>query len=178
MKCVADASALLSLEYMGLLDDAIGIADIYTTAIVEEELKETAGFRDEKSRVATKILGLIRDGKVKCIETKSDMHSKHISLNLCFALCSGAKIPVLLTDDADGAYYLGRTAAQKGIKIRMCAAFLVELIKAGKISPQTAKAKLEELIKKRSWEGGILEVLARRYLEEGEWLSQSLSTTV
>jgi hypothetical protein len=33
----------------------------------------------------------------------------------------------------------------------------------------TAKGKLEELIKKRSWEGGILEVLARRYLEEGKW---------
>ncbi|MDP2842004.1 MAG: hypothetical protein Q8O17_07025 [Candidatus Methanoperedens sp.] len=51
----------------------------------------------------------------------------------------------------------------------MCASAIVELINARKISPMTAKGKLEELIKKRSWEGGILEVLARRYLEEGKW---------
>jgi len=169
MKAVADASALLSLEYMGVLDDAIGIADIYTTAIVEDELKEISGYRDEKSRMAIKILSLVGDGKVKCIETKGDMLSKYISLNHCFALCLGAKIPVLLTDDADAAYYLGRMAAQKGIKLRMCAAVLMELISTGKITPQAAKGKLEELIQKRSWEGGILEVLARRYIDGGEW---------
>jgi hypothetical protein len=101
---------------------------------------EILGFRDEKSSVAKKILS-------------------HIS----------AKIPFLLTDDADAAHFLGRAAAQKGIKLRMCASAIVELINARKISPMTAKGKLEELIKKRSWEGGILEVLARRYLEEGKW---------
>ncbi len=169
MKAVADASALLSLEYMGILDDAPSIADIYTTALVQEELKEIAGFRDEKSGIAKKILSHVRNGKIKCIETKGDVHSKYISMNHCFALCLGAKIPVLLTDDADAAYYLGRIAVQKGIKIRMCAAVLVELIRTGKISQQAAKEKLEELIKKRSWESGVLEVLLRRYLEDGDW---------
>ncbi len=169
MKAVADASALLSLEIMGVLDDALGIADIYTTILVKEELNEIADFRDEKSGIAKKILSCVRDGKIKCIETKGDMHSKYISLNHCFALCLGAKIPVLLTDDADAAYYLARMAAQKGIKIRMCAAVLMELIREGKISPRAAKKKLDELIIKRSWEGGILEVLGMKYLEEGEW---------
>lgn len=168
MKAVADTSALLSLEIMGVLDDLFGIADIYTTVLVKEELEEISDFRDEKSGIAKKILLHVRDGKVKCMETKGDMHPKYISLNHCFALCLGAKIPLLMTDDADAAYYLGRMAAQKGIKIRMCAAVLMELIRAGKISPQAAKGKLEELIKKRSWEGGILEALGKRYLEEGD----------
>ena len=167
MKAVADASALLSLEYMGFLDDCTGIADIYTTGSVDEELNEIAGFRDEKSGFAKKILTLISDGKIKRIDIKGE--AKNAFMSQCFSLCVSAKIPVMLTDDADAAYLLGKIAAQKGIKLRMCAALLVELIKAGKISLQAAKGKLEELIKKRSWEGGILEVLTRRYLEEGEW---------
>lgn len=169
MKAVADVSALLSLEYMGLLDDCTGIADIYTTGSVDEELNEIAGFRDEKSGIAKKILTHISDGKIKRINIKGDSYQKNAFMNQCLSLCISAKIPVLLTDDADAAYLFGRVAAQKGIKLRMCVALLVELIKAGKTSPQAAKEKLEELIKKRSWEGGILEVLSRRYIEEGEW---------
>ena len=167
MKGVADASALLSLEYMGLLDDCTGIADIYTTGSVDEELNEIAGFRDEKSGFAKKILTLISDGKIRRIDIKGE--AKNAFISQCLSLCISAKIPVLLTDDADAAYHFGRISAQRGIKLRMCAAFLVELIKAGKISPQAAKGKLEELIKKRSWEGGILEVLVRRYIDGGEW---------
>ncbi len=169
MKAVADANALLSLEYMRVLDDTLSIADIYTTGSVDEELNEIAVFRDEKSGIAKKILTHINDGKIKRIEIKGETSPKNANMSQCLALCISAKIPVLLTDDADAAYLLGRIATQKGIKLRMCASVLVELIKAGKISPQAAKGKLEGLIKKRSWEGGILEVLARRYLEVGEW---------
>jgi len=169
MKAVADVSALLSLEFMGVLDDTLGIADIYTTGSVDEELKEIAGFRDEKSGIAKKILTHISDGKIKRIDIRVESPNKNALMGHCISLCISAKIPVLLTDDADAAYLFGRIAAQKGIKLRMCAALLVELIRAGKISPQAGKGKLEELIKKRSWEGGILEVLARMYLEEGEW---------
>jgi|GEM_PF-3519504 len=165
MKAVADASALLSLEYMGVLDDLLNIADIYTTESVNEELKEITGFRDERSGIAKRILLHVSDGKVKCIDSKGDMHSKNISLNHCFALCLSAKIHFLLTEDADAAYYLGRMAAQKGVKLRTSTAVLVELIKSGNINTQSARRKLDELMKKRSWEGGIIEVLARRYLE-------------
>lgn len=165
MKAVVDASALLSLEYMGVLDDLLNIADIYTTESVNEELKDITGSRDEKSGIAKKILLHVSDGKIKCIETNVNMHSKYISLNHCFALCLGAKIPILLTEDADAAYYLGRMAAQKGVKLRTSTAVLVELIRSGNINVQSARRKLEELMKKRSWEGGIIEVLARRYME-------------
>ena len=165
MKAVADASALLSIEYMGVLDDLLNISDIYTTESVNEELKEIKGFRDEKSGIAKKILLHVSDGKIKCIDAKGDMHSKNISLNHCFALCLSAKIPILLTEDADAAYYLGRIAAQKAVKLRTSTAVLVELIRSGTFNPQSARRKLEELMKKRSWEGGIIEVLARRYME-------------
>ncbi|MDO8725333.1 MAG: hypothetical protein Q7J35_04620 [Candidatus Methanoperedens sp.] len=165
MKAVADTSALLSLEYMGVLDDLMNIADIYTTESVNEELKEITGFRDEKSGIAKKILLHVSDGKIKCIDAKGDIHSKNIPLNHCLALCLSAKIPVLLTEDADAAYYLGKMAAQKGIKLRTSTAVLVELIRSGKINAQSARKKLDELMKKRSWEGGIIEMLARRYME-------------
>ena len=165
MKAVADASALLWLEYMGVLDDLLNIADIYTTESVNEELKEITSFRDEKSRISKKILLHVSDGKVICIDSKGDKDSKNISLNHCFALCLSAKIPFLLTEDADAAYNLGRTAAQKGVKLRTCAAVLVELNKTGKFNTKSARRKLDELMNKRSWEGGIIEVLARRYLE-------------
>ncbi len=124
MKAVADVSALLSLEYMGLLDDVPGIADIYTTGSVDEELNEIAGFRDEKSGIAKKILTHISDGKIKRIDIKGESHTKNASMNQCLSLCISAKIPVLLIDDADAAYLFGRMAAQKGIKLRMCAALL------------------------------------------------------
>jgi len=169
MKAVADASALLSLEYMGALEDTFGIVDIYTTGSVEEELNEIAGFRDEKSGIAKKILTHISDGKIKRIEMKGEAYPVNADMSQCLALCISAKIPVMLTDDADASYHLGRIAAQKGIKMRMCASVLVELIRAGKMSPHAAKVKLDELITKRSWESGIMEVLARRYLEDGEW---------
>lgn len=62
----------------------------------------------------------------------------------CLALCIMKKIPFLITDDADAAYSLGKIAMQKEIKIRICVAILIELIK------------------KRSWEGGVLEVLTKK----------------
>lgn len=174
MKVVADTSSLISLEFMEILGDALSVTNIYITGIVEEELKEVASFNDEKSNIAKRILKLVRYGKIKCIPVKNGSFSKYISRNVdtgeasCLALCILEKIPFLITDDADAAYSLGRVAMQKGIKIRICVAILIELIKSGRISKSEAKGKIEKLIKKRSWEGGVLEVLVKKYLEENE----------
>ncbi len=174
MKVAADTSSLMSLEFMEILDDALSATDIYITSIVEEELREIGSFYDEKSRTAKRILKLVLDGKIKCVHIKNGSFLKYISRNVdageasCLALCILEKIPFLITDDADAAYSLGRVAMQKGIKIRICVAILMELIKSNKISRSEAKSKIEELIKKRSWEGGVLEVLMKRYLEENE----------
>ena len=174
MKVAADTSSLMSLEFMEVLDHALSVTDIYITSIVEEELKEIASFNDEKSIIAKRILILVRDGKIKSIQVKNGSFSRYISRNVdageasCLALCILKKIPFLITDDADAAYSLGRIAMQKGIKIRICVAILMELIKYSRISKSEAKGKIEGLIKKRSWEGGVLEVLVKRYLEENE----------
>ncbi len=48
----------------------------------------------------------------------------------------------------------------------ICVAILIELIKSSRISKSAGKEKLEELIKKRGWEGGILEILIKRYLDD------------
>ncbi|MCZ7398596.1 MAG: hypothetical protein O8C62_02770 [Candidatus Methanoperedens sp.] len=174
MKVAADTSSLMSLEFIGILDDAFSVTDIYITNIVEEELKEIAGFSDEKSRIAKKILKFVYNGKISCIHVKNGLFSRYISKNVdageasCLALCIMKKIPFLITDDADAAYSLGKIAMQKGIKIRICVAIIIELIKSNRISKSEAKSKIEELIKKRSWEGGVLEVLTKKYLEENE----------
>jgi rRNA-processing protein FCF1 len=167
MKAVADTSSLLSLEYMEILEDSLDIIDIYTTGSVKEELIEITNFRDEKSKIARKILDLVLKDKIRCIETRGGSPSKHPPVNQCLYLCINARIPVLLTDDADTSYLSGRMVSQKGVKLRMCASVLSELIKANKISAPDARAKIKELIKKRSWEGGILEVLVQRYMQKG-----------
>lgn len=172
MNLVLDTSSLLSLELMGILDDAFSIAEVYITNIVENELKEIASFKDEKSKIARRILKHVQKGNIKSFEVKEEVFSKHISRNVdlgeasCLALCILKKIPFLITDDADAAYYLGGIAMQNGIKLRICVAVLMELIKSNKIGREEGKIKLEDLIKKRGWEGGVLEVLVRRYLED------------
>ncbi len=174
MKVVADTSSLISLEFMGILDDAFSVTDVYIPSIVEEELNEIASFNDEKSNIAKRILKFVRDGKIKSIHVKNGSFSRYISRNVdageasCLALCILKKIPFLITDDADAAYSLGRIAMAKGIKIRICVAILMELMKSNIVSKPEAKDKIEELIKKRSWEGGVLEVLVKRYMVENE----------
>ncbi len=174
MKIVVDTSSLLSLEIMDILEDTFSITEVHITGTVEEELREIASYKDEKSRSAKKILKLIHEGKIKCVHIEDKAFSKYISRSVdageafCLALFISDSIQFLITDDADAAYYLGRTAMQKGVKIRICAAVLMELIKSGRISKSEAKEKMEELIKKRSWEGGVLEVLVKRYIEENE----------
>src|SRR3989304_2465121 len=114
MKIAADTSSLLSLEFMGILDDALSIAEIYITGTVEEELREIAGYDDEKSSMADRILQLVQDGKIRCLQVKPESFMKYLSGKVdageasCLALCIMEKIPLLITDDADAAYYLGR----------------------------------------------------------------------
>jgi hypothetical protein len=55
---------------------------------------------------------------------------------------------------------------QYGIELRICVAILIELIKSNMISKPDARQRLEMLIEKRGWEGGVLEVLVKRYLED------------
>jgi predicted nucleic acid-binding protein len=172
MKIVVDTSSLLSLEFMDILDDVVGIVEVCITDIVEGELKEIAGFSDEKSMVAKRILKHANNGNIKAFQVNNDSFSKYLSRDVdpgeasCLALCISEKIRFLITDDADAAYYLGRIAMQYGIELRICVAILIELIKSNMISKPDARQRLEMLIEKRGWEGGVLEVLVKRYLED------------
>lgn len=126
----------------------------------------------KKSLLAKNVLKLVRRGKIKCINIKNEAFSKYLSRNVdageasCLALCILENISLLVTDDADAAYSLGRIAMHERIKIRICVAVLMELIKAGIITKVEAKKKMRDLIKQRSWEGGVLEVLVMKYIEE------------
>jgi len=172
MKIVVDTNSLLSIGFMEVLDETLDIAEVYITGIVLKELKEIAGYDDEKSDIAKRIMKLVKDGKIKCFHIKNEQFLKYLSRNVdageasCLALCISGRVQFLITDDADAAYSLGRIAMQKGIKIRICVAVLIELVKAGIITRSDAKEKMEKLIQQRGWEGGVLEVLVKRYLED------------
>jgi len=174
MKIVVDTSSLLSLEFMGILGDSFEITEVYITNTVENELREIASYKDEKSRLAKKVLKLLSEGKIKCINIKKEAFSKYLSRNVdagevsCLALCILENIHLLITDDADAAYSLGKIAMHERIKIRICVAVLMELIKAGRITKLEATKKIKNLIKQRSWEGGVLEVLVMKYSEEND----------
>lgn len=174
MKIVMDTSSLLSLEFMGILEDSFEITDVYITNTVEAELEEIASYKDEKSRLAKNVLKFVSGGNIKCINIKNEAFSKYLSRNVdageasCLALCILEDIFLLITDDADAAYSLGRIAMQERIKIRICVAVLMELIKTGIITKIEATTKMKNLIKQRSWEGGVLEVLVMKYIEEND----------
>lgn len=174
MKIVVDTSSLLSIGFMEVLDETLDIAEVCITNIVLKELKEIAGFNDEKADIAKRILKLVKSKKVECFHIKNESFSKYISRNVdageasCLALCISEKIQFLITDDVDSAYSLGIIAMQKGIKIRICIAVLVELIEKEIITRSNAKEKIEKLVEQRGWEGGVLEVLVKRYIEENE----------
>ncbi len=174
MKIVIDTSSLLSLEFMDIMEGSLSIIEFYITSTVEAELKEIASYDDEKSHLAKEVLNLVGKDKIRCIHIKNETFSKYISRSVdageasCLALCISYNIPFLITDDADAAYSLGRIAMQKRVKIRICVAVLIELIRAGIITKSEAKEKVGTLIKQRGWEGGVLEVLVKRYLEEND----------
>ncbi len=79
MKIVVDTSSLLSLEFMDILEDTFGIAEVHITSTVEEELREIASYKDEKSHSAKKILKLVHEGKIKCVNIENKSFSKYIS---------------------------------------------------------------------------------------------------
>ena len=170
MKIVVDTSSLISLGICGILKESVDILEIFTTNVVINELLEMKKYGDVGAEMAGKVLDMIDERKIQSIDVEEKDYSKYISKKVdsgeasCLFLCIKEKIPILVTNDVDAAYHLDGIAKVNDIEIKICVSILVELVKIGRISLQEAREKIDRLIEMRGWEGGVLEVLAKKYL--------------
>ncbi len=171
MKAIIDTSALLSLSMVGILEDSLKIIEAYTTNQIKSELEELSKYRDQEANAALKLLNFIKNNKIKIINidnskieelTKSDVDSGEAS---CMVACVENKIQLLIIDDADAIYELESLASEKEIKLKLSVAVIVDLLRKKLIAKNKAKSAINKLISTRRWEGGVLEVLIKRYLK-------------
>ncbi|NCN39198.1 MAG: hypothetical protein COY38_05280 [Candidatus Aenigmarchaeota archaeon CG_4_10_14_0_8_um_filter_37_24] len=172
-KVVMDTSSLVTLELIGILEKSFEITEIIIPEIVKAELIEISSYQDKEGKTAKNILNLINGGKIKIIKVK-DKKKAHslLSRNVnegeseCIVCCNENSVKTLVMDDVDAAYELEGFAISNGIKMKISVAVLVELHRNKIINRDELKKYVKKMIKTREWEGGILEVLAKKYLGE------------
>lgn len=170
IKSVYDTSAIISLASINLLEKSLKILKIFITNEVLDEINNMSKFKDIKGTSANKILRLIKEKKINVIKVSKDKTLLFTSKDVdkgeasCFSACIENEIKSLVIDDIDAAYSLQDLARIKGIKIRISVAIITELLKAKLMTKEESIKAIKNLIKIREWEGGVLEVLAERYL--------------
>ncbi len=172
IKLVMDTSSLISLELIGALEKSIKIVEIMIPKAVKEEIMEIAKYKDKEGNSAKNIIKLIRKENIKICEIKNkknvgNLLSKNVGRGEaeCFACCLENKILKLIMDDINAAYSLEGLAMTHKIDIKISIAILVELYYQKIIDKRKLQGFVKRLIKTREWEGGALEVLSKRYLD-------------
>lgn len=169
---VMDTSSLVSLEMIGILKKCLEIVEINIPTFVEEEVKELSKYVDREGKASKEILKLIRNKQINAIKIKNRKKAESLfsaDVNKgeakCLVCCLENKISILVMDDVDAAYRLEGISIANNIKMKISVAMIIELLRQNKISKRVAIATVKKLIKLREWEGGVLEVLSKRYLE-------------
>ena len=169
-KVVADTSALISLGVSGVMDKCLEIAEISIPRAVAEELEEIAAYEDKEGKAAVLILDFLRKGRIAKVELREKSKAERLLSNdvdrgeaECFALCLENDIKKLLMDDVDAGYSLEGLTKAEGIKIRISVALISALVKKKMMDKNRAIEAVRRMANVREWEGGVLEVLAKRY---------------
>lgn len=172
IEVVMDTSSLVSLDIIKMLKKCLKIVEVTVPTSVVEELKELSGYTDREGRASEEILEIIRNKQINVVKVKNRKKiDSLLSADVnegeaeCLICCLEQKIGILVMDDVDAAYRLEGLAIANNIKMKISVAVIVELLRQNKISKKEAVASIRKLIKLREWEGGVLEVLAKRYLE-------------
>ncbi len=172
IKAVMDTSSLVSLEMIGALKKSLEIIYITIPNAVEGEIKELAKYKDLEGKSAKAAGELIGKGSINVVEIKDQKRVENLlsrDVNRgeaeCFVCCLENKISALIMDDVDAAYDLEGFAIANKIGIKISVAVLVELYFQKIVGKKELKRFVEKLIKIREWEGGALEVLSKKYLE-------------
>lgn len=171
MKTTVDTSALISLSVVNILNKGLEVIEIYIPGEVKTELIELTKYRDVEGFAAKKVLNFLSRKKICLVKLKNKNKIESIISNdiqhgeaACFLICLENKIPILIMDDIDASYALERLAKINKIKLKISIAIIIELYKKEKINKEELKSLINKLVKQRRWQGGILEVLAKEYL--------------
>ncbi len=172
MRVVADTSALVTLEMVDLFD-RVGFLALVTAAEVAAELEELAEFEDTEATAAQNLLVRLDEGIIDVHPAQQEavleqLVSPRVQRGeaACFQVCRQTGAEVFLTDDARAIAGLRDEAMRAGIRLRISAAVIAELLERGAISPKRARSLVAKIVQTRGWEGGVLEVLAQRLLGE------------
>lgn len=171
IRVVMDTSSLVSLEMVGLLRRALKIVEVTIPGVVVEELEEISKFSDPEGKAAGTILKLVSERKIPVVKVRAkkkvdELLSSEVDEGeaSCLVCCVERGIENLIMDDVDAAYALEGRALAGEIKLRISVAVIVELMRRKIISKKRAASAIRRMVKIREWEGGVLEVLAERYL--------------
>ncbi|MBL7169802.1 MAG: hypothetical protein ISS48_02190 [Candidatus Aenigmarchaeota archaeon] len=172
IRVVIGTSSLISLELIGLIEKSLEIIEITIPEAVKNELKELGRYQDKEGKSAKKTLSLINKGKIKAVKIRNQKKAKELlSKNVdygeseCFVCCIENDIKLLIMDDIGAAYELEGLAISKDIKMKISVAVLVELQREKIINKKQLSSYAKKLVKTREWEGGVLEILSKKYLE-------------
>ena len=173
MKAVIDTSALISLGCAEILKKSAELLECSLPSEVHSEIRELSKYDDAEGNAASRVLDMISEGKlIQLVIAHKENAEALISADVqhgeasCFVLCVERKISLLIMDDIDASFALSNKAHVQGIRMRISVAVAVELCRQGRISKSQLKTVVGKLIKQRRWEGGVLEVLAHKYLDD------------
>lgn len=171
-KVVLDTSSIISLSLIGLLVKCQQIFEVTIPKSVIRELKDVSTYKDVIGRAAEDVLKQVKQKKISVYSVKNkkkvkNLLSSDVSLGEaeCFMCCVENKIKVLVMDDIDAMYSLEDTALANDIETNISVWLIAELVNNKIITKEDSVKYIKKLIKTREWKGGVLEVLANKYLE-------------
>jgi predicted nucleic acid-binding protein len=172
MKLVIDTSALVSLEIMNCFEKVIETYQVFITQEIFLELYEMADYKDVEGQAAKRSIKMIKKYKVNIEKCNLKDYKKYMTKGVdrgeasAFYICIKKGIKMFITDDVDASFTLKPLARSENIKLRICVAIVIDLVRKNIITNNVAYNNLKKLIKVRGWEGGVLEVLIERYLRK------------
>ncbi len=131
-----------------------------------------ADFKDVEGQAAKQTIKMVNKYNVKIEKCNQKDYKKFMIKGVdrgeasAFFICIKKGIEIFITDDVDASFSLKPLAKSENIRLRICVAIVIDLVRQNIISKKEAYADIKKLIKVRGWEGGVLEVMIERYLRK------------
>ncbi len=170
-RVVLDTSSIISLSMIGLMTKCLQIFEIIVPKAVARELEDASAYKDDVGKAARSALKLMKEKKIAVYLVDKGKVERLLSSDVgigeaeCVVCCMKNKINLLVMDDTDALYSLEDVALAKGIETNISIWLIAELTNNRIITKREAVSYIKNLVRLREWEGGVLEVLSKRYLE-------------
>ena len=156
---ILDTSALISLESINILEQALRLYSITTTNSVIKELEEFAKHDDKYGRIAKNVLKLKNRFTIESCEIKESIRYIESTDNELYNLSLKKKLP-LVTDETKLVHH-----TRHKIDVYFSPVFLILLLKSGHLPKEKALELLEELRNIRNWRNNIIYLITKEQLE-------------